>query len=121
MPLRPLHPCSQPGCPAYIRDGGRCDDHKRERWQRQRCKKDPAKDKFYSSSAWRKLRAWFMNQHSICQGSLPGGRKCRSKGTECDHIQPIELRPDLALNQGNLQSLCKSCHSRKTAGEVLNG
>lgn len=61
-----------------------------------------------------------MADHPICQGTLPGGRKCRKQSKDCDHIEPIELRPDLALDPKNLAALCKSCHSRKTAGEVLN-
>lgn len=31
----------------------------------------------------------------------------------CDHITPIESRPDLRLDLDNLQCLCQKCHSKK--------
>jgi hypothetical protein len=37
--------------------------------------------------------------------------------TEVDHIYRRWERPDLALEQDNLQALCKPCHSRKTLAE----
>ena len=33
---------------------------------------------------------------------------------ECDHIEPVRDRPDLAFTLSNLQILCGPCHSRKT-------
>jgi len=44
-----------------------------------------------------------------------------------DHIQPRRRRPDLALDPGNLQTLCATCHSsakqrhENAAGDVLAG
>lgn len=40
------------------------------------------------------------------------------KGLECDHIEPVRDRPDLAYALSNLQILCGSCHARKTRIEV---
>jgi 5-methylcytosine-specific restriction endonuclease McrA len=37
---------------------------------------------------------------------------------ECDHIQPVRLRPDLSYVLSNLQILCGACHTRKTRIEV---
>lgn len=45
--------------------------------------------------------------------------KCgRRTGLECDHIEPVRDRPDLAYDLRNLQILCGPCHSRKTRIEV---
>lgn len=35
-----------------------------------------------------------------------------------DHIQRVKTHPELAYEIENLQSLCWSCHSRKTHGEM---
>lgn len=40
------------------------------------------------------------------------------RGLECDHIEPVRDRPDLAYTLSNLQILCGRCHSRKTRIEV---
>lgn len=40
---------------------------------------------------------------------------------ECDHIQPVRDRPDLAFVLANLQILCGRCHARKTRIEVGMG
>ncbi len=45
--------------------------------------------------------------------------KCSAAGKlEVDHIQPIRTRPDLAYELDTLQSLCPSCHTKKTRIEV---
>lgn len=36
---------------------------------------------------------------------------------EMDHIVPIAQRPDLRLDLDNMATLCKACHSKKTARE----
>ena len=50
------------------------------------------------------------------------GWKCVSCGArgrlECDHILPVRTHPQLAFDLANLQSLCPTCHSRKTRIEV---
>tara|TARA_R110000787_G_scaffold240167_1_gene346406 strand:+ start:215 stop:1036 length:822 start_codon:yes stop_codon:yes gene_type:complete len=40
---------------------------------------------------------------------------CSAKGRlEVDHIQPVRSHPELSYEPRNLQSLCGSCHTRKT-------
>ncbi len=46
--------------------------------------------------------------------------QCGGRGRlEVDHIKGVGQRPDLAYHLPNLQTLCVSCHSRKTRAEVL--
>ena len=61
---------------------------------------------------WKKLRQWHIQNEPLC-------RHCRERGItraaeEVDHILSVNSRPDLRLDPSNLQSLCRSCHVRKT-------
>ena len=41
--------------------------------------------------------------------------QCGARGRlEVDHVQPVRSHPELAFDLDNLQTLCASCHSRKT-------
>lgn len=41
--------------------------------------------------------------------------QCKAVGRlEVDHIKPVRTHPDLAYDLTNLQSLCPSCHTKKT-------
>lgn len=33
---------------------------------------------------------------------------------EVDHVKPVRTHPELAFDLSNLQTLCASCHTRKT-------
>ncbi|MEO0958930.1 MAG: HNH endonuclease signature motif containing protein [Pseudomonadota bacterium] len=50
------------------------------------------------------------------------GWRCVACGSrhrlEVDHIKPVRDRPDLAFDLDNLQTLCGSCHSKKTIEEI---
>ena len=39
-------------------------------------------------------------------------------GLEVDHIKPVRDAPECAFDLANLQSLCPSCHARKTRLEI---
>jgi len=44
---------------------------------------------------------------------------CKARGRlEVDHVIPVRDSPVLAYEPTNLQSLCPSCHSRKTRLEI---
>jgi 5-methylcytosine-specific restriction protein A len=45
--------------------------------------------------------------------------KCGARGAlEVDHILPVRTHPELGFELSNLQTLCLSCHGRKTRVEV---
>ena len=50
------------------------------------------------------------------------GYRCRACGRagrlECDHRTPLE-QGGAEWDMGNLQSLCRTCHIRKTTGERI--
>lgn len=73
--------------------------------------------------AWVKLRDMFLagnemagiEPHPLC--CRCGALGSKNNPIEVDHVIPISERPDLRLDPENLQAMCKSCHSRKTATE----
>jgi 5-methylcytosine-specific restriction enzyme A len=69
---------------------------------------------FYQSSRWHKLSKYFRHLNPLCNQCLKNGE---TKPAECvDHIVPI-IEGGQMWNVNNLQSLCYSCHNRKTANE----
>ena len=45
----------------------------------------------------------------------------RERHLHADHVIPVDARPDLRLDLGNMQTLCNLCHGRKTNEERSNG
>lgn len=69
---------------------------------------------FYTSAEWKRLREQYINAHPLCEICDAGGRV--TPATEVDHIVEIQDGGD-KTNLDNLQSLCTSCHRRKTGEE----
>ena len=64
---------------------------------------------------WQKLRNRFIAQHPYCEECMKRG--VLTMATDVDHFKPHLGDPRLLYDEENLQSLCKSCHSRKTVKE----
>lgn len=112
MPAKPLRPCRHPGCAALVREGY-CDKH---RPPERRSEESRAWRSWYSLPVWTDdLRPGQLLREPFCRECAKAGRRVRA--TDVDHIR--DHRGDWALftDRGNLQSLCHSCHSRKTARE----
>ena len=69
-----------------------------------------ASQRGYNSGRWQKLRRMVLNRDPVCSAS-----GCSNGSTDVDHIKPRSLGGKDSLD--NLQGLCHSCHSRKTARE----
>ena len=81
-------------------------------------RKRTAGRKWYSSKRWSILRAKVLRETPLCvQNGKRGG--CGVFATEVDHITPHRGNPKLFWGRSNLQAMCRSCHSQKTAREVL--
>ena len=61
---------------------------------------------------WRGVRAAHLADEPNCRMCLMDGRIRRA--AMVDHIESIAKRPDLRLDDTNLQSLCWPCHNTKT-------
>ena len=113
MPKKPKKPCKHPGCPE-LTEGNYCKVHQREINREYNCSSRPYK-KLYNSSRWQDLRRYVLNKQPLCVECLKNNRI--TPATVVDHIKPHKGNEDLFYDINNLQSLCKSCHDRKTAKE----
>lgn len=103
MPWAPRHPC--PGCGQLLPKGqARCQPCRAKLYRAQDAAR-PEHVAFYSSTAWKKLRAQVLEEVGACQTDC--GRAAR----EVDHIIPRRVRPDLALERANLRAMCRPCHN----------
>jgi len=66
---------------------------------------------------WAKLRTAFIGGHTLCAHCLILDRV--SLAAEVDHIRPL-AQGGARLDPDNLQALCRSCHSLKTATDRRN-
>ena len=119
MANKPLRPCRHPGCPELTRDGW-CPKH-RPKHQRGRSAEYHG---LYSLPVWRyQLRPEHLLQEPFCRECArrypPSDPRHRTRATVVDHIRPHEGDMALFTDPGNLQSLCKTCHDRKTHQEQL--
>jgi 5-methylcytosine-specific restriction protein A len=107
MPYKAPRPCTTPGCP-NLSASGKCDDHARKH-ERER---GTAAERGYGAT-WQRLRQMVLSRDPLCTTCAAEERTTPS--TDADHIIPKSRGGQDTLE--NLQGLCHSCHSRKTAGE----
>ena len=69
---------------------------------------------FYNSWPWRKAAKRFKDKNPLCVECDKHGIVTQVKVV--DHIVPINKGGE-KLNEANFQSLCESCHNKKSAGE----
>lgn len=84
--------------------------------RRQQRPRKGANHALYISHAWRKLRPIILERDNwTCQVRISPrctpNLRARSATATVDHIIPLHLRPDLALDQDNLRAACLSCNS----------
>lgn len=70
-------------------------------------------------SRWRRFRIIFLQRNPLCAHCTAEGRTVEA--VEVDHITPLRVAPQRKYDLTNLQGLCKSHHSRKTAAEQHQG
>jgi 5-methylcytosine-specific restriction protein A len=110
MPYSSLRPCTYPGCNVLVK-AGRCAAHSTKKVER-----DPEVRRLYNTPQWRSLRAAHLAKYPWCVDCL--NDHVHTFATDVDHIKRHDGDQVLFFDETNLQSLCKSHHSSKTAREV---
>ena len=111
MPRRAGHPCAKQGCPEVVYGrGGYCLAHAREVQHVTDAERGSAASRGYGAN-WRRLRRMFLRENPLCEDPY-GAHAGPVVATDVDHIVPRSKGGTDAWE--NLQSLCASCHSRKT-------
>lgn len=110
MPERFLHGCATVGCPALTRDGPRCDRCRRKRQRTEaRGRRERRTGRNPYDRRWRKVRALHLAIEPLCRSHRERGFIVAAN--EVDHIDGDPFNN----HETNLRSLCKPCHSRRTA------
>lgn len=105
MPSKLARACAVRGCPdKAIAGSSRCGEHTRQ-YKRELARRRPSTAKDYGRK-WRAIRALYLKYHPDCE-------VCGKPTTDVDHIIP--KREGGTSHWDNLQALCHSCHSEKTA------
>jgi len=110
VPWKVKKPCAYPGCPKLTNERY-CEKHKQVvDKQYNLYERDKDAQAFYESIAWRRLRRVKLQKNPLCEVCL------KEKASAADHIVPIK-QGGAALDINNLQSLCGSCHGKKSIKE----
>lgn len=111
MPSRPPTACRRTGCGGMVVGGicSRCGVLRRATAAEHDERRGNFRQRGYHSG-WDKMRDAHMAAEPLC-------RMCHRPATMVDHIIPIADGGEL-LDDANLQSLCDSCHGKKTAEDL---
>ena len=103
-------PCTQPGCPALVKGGGRCPSHRVGMRPAQVKANHPRR--VYDTALWKRLRDLLLAAEPCCRACALAGRI--ELAVCVDHIIDVAAGGE-PFKTANLQPLCESCHNRKTA------
>jgi len=71
---------------------------------------------FYQSKQWRMTRNHYIKSNPLCEQC---SRDNKTTGGHCvDHIKPV-TKGGAKFDESNLQTLCNSCHAKKSAQEAV--
>jgi 5-methylcytosine-specific restriction enzyme A len=105
MPSRARRPCTASGCPDFAGKSGRCDRHEIPR-PRPKPQPRPSSTALGYDYQWRKKSEAYRRAHPVCE--VPG---CGRPSEHTDHVDGDNTN----WEPHNLQALCRSHHSQKTA------
>lgn len=104
--MKPKSRCRYPQCPVKLDKPGKCQEHQ-SLYEKERRGKEPWRN---YGNKWQQIRKEVLDANPRCIA-------CGGEATEVDHIK--RLKDGGNHDKTNLQSMCKSCHSKKTYSETL--
>ena len=110
MPNAIAKPCAYPGCSSLV-SGGYCEKHKSSH----QMARDMASQGLYGTRLWKRIRERQLAKDPWCAECLRTG--IYVPATDVDHVDRHMGDKDRFF-RGPFQSLCHSCHSKKTAAET---
>ncbi len=91
------------------RPGERYADSRRKTREQRYNASRPARHEFYATPEWRRLRDWYRARHPLCEECQ---RQGRVTAAELVHHKVEISQGGEPLDAANLESLCRSCHSK---------
>jgi len=114
MPRRSLYACHHPGCPESIREGRFCPAHEKKHQAEIDQRRGSAASRGYDAR-WRRLRKMYLAANPICVDPFNDHPGQVVLATDVDH--KVSKSKGGTSRWDNLESLCHTCHSKKTAKE----
>lgn len=110
-------PCIRPGCRNLVDRGycATCAPKHSPRAINEATRPSAAKRGY--GRRWQKVRELYFKRNPFCADIYGDHGKRLEVATELDHIVPHRGDMEKFWDPGNLQGLCKECHSKKTATE----
>ena len=117
MAMRPLRPCSHPGCPVLVREG-KCEKHAKREQKEYDKRRGSAHQRGYTYRWSMYSKAFLANPDNVfCKLQLPG---CTNLAECVDHIDPPDGPDDPRFwNTKNHQSACIHCNSAKGHTKII--
>lgn len=116
-PQRAKRPCKVSSCKDFAANGGYCDQHQ-DRIRKKDRERGTAHQRGYDAE-WERERTKYLEEHPLCVDHKRRG--FIEVATVVDHIIPHKGDKAFFWDKNNWQSLCESCHNRKTATEDKGG
>ena len=114
MPWKSKVPCHHQGCPRLVEVNERyCEEH--APLHKESVRPSRANGAWYCTKRWQILRKNVLAEEPFCRECMKQGFAVQA--TDVDHIISHKGNPELFWDRTNLQALCHSCHSKKTAKE----
>ena len=110
MATAPKRPCAKAGCRELV-DTGYCIKHQSTKTNYDRLR--PSSSKRGYGHRWRVYRDAYLRDHPLCVSC--NTQNVATAATVVDHIKPHNGNDMMFWEPLNHQSLCASCHGRKTA------
>lgn len=110
MPNAAPRPCTAPGC-GQLTNSGRCPTHTQ---QRDAARANSTQRGY--GARWQRVRMVWLQANPFCVDPY-GLHGPLVPGSQVDHITPHRGDERLMWDEMNWQTLCASCHSKKTATE----